>query len=136
MAVEDYFSGKQYEDSVCYTFWFVDIHRDGAPAEIHYIKHENTPSVRLSAMISCELSNLMMAGRCISTDRPTNSAIRVKASCMAMGEAVGTAAALAIKGHQIAADISIDALKEQLSAQGAIVPGICDGKPFSSPPRT
>ncbi len=133
MKVENYFSGTQYDDSICYTFWFVDIHRDGAPADIHYIKHENTPSIRLSAMISAQFSNLMMAGRCISTDRATNSAIRVKASCMAMGEAVGTAAALAIQSRLLAAEISIDALKEKLSAQGAIVPGYCDGKPFTLP---
>jgi hypothetical protein len=130
MVVDDYISGKQYPDSVCYTFWFVDIHRDGAPAEIHYVKHDRTPSVRLSAMISSEISNLMMAGRCISTDRATNSAIRVKASCMAMGEAVGTAAALAIRENCSVSEIAVDKLKQTLAEQGAIVPGICDGKSF------
>ena len=133
MKAEDYISGKQYPDSVCYTFWFIDIHRDGAPSDIHYIKHEHTPSVRYTSMVSSEFSNLMMAGRCISTDRETNSAIRVKASCMAMGQVVGTAAALAIRANTAAADVSIDELKETLAASGAIVPGLCDGKPFVLP---
>jgi len=131
MSVDDYLSGKQYDDSICYTFWFVDIHRDGEEAEILYIKHENTPSVRLSAMISSEFDNLMMAGRCISSDRKTNSAIRVKASCMAMGEAIGTAAAIAIRNNIRIADISIDELKCRLSKNGAIVPGLSDGKEFA-----
>ncbi len=131
MKVEDYFTGKHYEDSVCYTFWFVDIHRDGQPAEIHYIKTENTPSVRLSAMISADLDGLMMAGRCISTDRPTNSAIRVKSSCMAMGEAVGTAAALAIGQGVAPSSLPMDALKRRLHEQGAIVPGLSDGVEFA-----
>lgn len=128
MKVEDYFSGKQYFDSVCYTFWFVDIHREGQAAQIRYIKHENTPSVRLSAMISADLANLMMAGRCISTDRETNSAIRVKASCMAMGQAAGTAAAIAALDNASLTEINIDRLKKTLAGQNAIVPGISDGE--------
>lgn len=130
MKVEDYFSGKQYDDSVCYTFWFVDIHRKGMASEIHYIKHENTPSVRLSSMISSEFDNLAMAGRCISTDRQTNSAIRVKASCMAMGQAIGTASAVAVKNKIKIKDISVNELKSKLSLQGAIVPGISDGEEY------
>lgn len=130
MKVEDYFTGKQYEDSVCYTFWFVDIHRKGMASEIHYIKHENTPSVRLSSMISSEFDNLAMAGRCISTDRQTNSAIRVKASCMAMGQAIGTASAVAVQNKIKIKDISVNDLKTKLSLQGAIVPGISDGEEY------
>jgi hypothetical protein len=130
MNVDDYFSGKQYEDSICYTFWFVDVHKDGEPSEIVYLRHENTPSVRLSAMISGEYDNLMMAGRCISSDRKTNSAIRVKASCMAMGEAIGTAAAFAIENNVKPKDISIDGLRRRLSQNGAIVPGISEGEEF------
>ncbi|MBR5312437.1 MAG: FAD-dependent oxidoreductase [Clostridia bacterium] len=131
MTAEDYLSGKQYEDSVCYTFWFIDVHRDNEPAEIRYIRHSDTPSIRLSAMIAEEFDNLLMAGRCISTDRKTNSAIRVKASCMAMGEAIGTAAAIAVQQNIRTADISAAELKSRLTAQGAIVPGISDGKDFA-----
>ena len=130
MKVEDYYSGKQYDDSVCYTFWFVDIHRDGQEAEKHYIKHENTPSIRYSSMVSSDLKNLLMAGRCISTDRATNSAIRVKSSCMAMGEVVGTASAICIQENITPKDINITQLKRQLSKQGAIVPGLSNGVEF------
>ncbi len=123
MNSDDYCSGKQYEDSVCYTYWFLDIHREGQAAYIRYITHDKTPTVRLSSMISKDLTNLMMAGRCISTDRETNSAIRVKASCMAMGEAAGTAAAIAIKDCVAVSDISIAELKHKLDQNGAIIPG-------------
>jgi hypothetical protein len=36
-------------------------------------------------MIPKGVKNVLVAGRCISGDRLTNSAIRVKASCMVMG---------------------------------------------------
>ena len=87
MNLEDYYNGQVFEDSVCYSYWFVDIHREGQAAYIKYITHDKTPTIRLSAMISKDLSNLMMAGRCVSSDRETNSSLRVKASCMAMGQA-------------------------------------------------
>ena len=37
---------------MCYTFWFVDIHRKGQSAKIHYIEHENTPSVRVTVDVN------------------------------------------------------------------------------------
>lgn len=123
LNAEDYCSGKIFNDSVCYSYWFIDIHRDNEPAFIRYIKHDQTPTIRLSSMISKNFSNLMMAGRCISSDRETNSALRVKASCMAMGQAAATAAAIAILSNVNVADVSLDALKKALIEHGAIVPG-------------
>jgi hypothetical protein len=123
MKVEDYCAGRVFEDSVCYSYWFVDIHRDGQPAFIQYITHEKTPTIRLSAMISRDISNLMMAGRCVSSDRETNSSLRVKASCMAMGQAAGTAAAVAVRNGLDAAKVPADAVREALDQNGAIIPG-------------
>lgn len=127
MSRKDYCSGTIFDDSICYSHWFIDIHRDHQPAYIQYIKSENTPTIRLTSMISRNISNLMMAGRCISSDRETNSAIRVKASCMAMGQAVGTAASVAIKENTTVKNVPISIVKDSLKEQGAIVPGISDG---------
>ena len=123
MNSDDYCAGTVFEDSVCYSYWFVDIHREGQPAYIQYIMHDKTPTIRLSSMISKDFANLMMAGRCISTDRETNSALRVKASCMAMGQAAATAAVLAIRGAIDAADVSAEEVRALLDKAGAIIPG-------------
>ena len=130
MNSEDYCAGTVFEDSVCYSYWFIDIHRDNEPAYVKYIKHDKTPTIRLSSMISKDFENLMMAGRCISSDRETNSALRVKASCMAMGEAVGVAAAISILDNVNVKDVCLEKLKKALSEQGAIVPGISCGEDF------
>ena len=120
---EDYCAGRVFEDSVCYSFWFVDIHREGQAAYIRYITHGNTPTIRLSNLISRDVPNLMMAGRCISSDRETNSALRVKASCMAMGQAAGTAAAMAAREGMDPRDVQVDRLLKLLDENGAIIPG-------------
>lgn len=122
MNAEDYCSGKLFDDSICYSYWFIDIHRNNEPSYIKYIKHEKTPAIRLSSMISKNFQNLMMAGRCVSSDRETNSALRVKASCMAMGQAVGTAAALAVKSNLQIAKVPIKEVKKILAENNAIVP--------------
>ena len=123
MNVQDYCAGTVFPDSVCYSYWFVDIHRENAPSHIRYITHDKTPTIRLSAMISKDFSNLMMAGRCVSSDRETNSALRVKASCMAMGEAAATAAAVAIQDHVNVGMVDIEKVKDVLDKNGAIIPG-------------
>ena len=123
MNVDDYYNGKIFEDSVCYSYWFVDIHREGQAAYIKYITHDKTPTIRLSSMISNDIDNLMMAGRCVSSDRETNSSLRVKASCMAMGQAVGTVAAIAAQDGVDAAQVSAEKVKRALDENGAIIPG-------------
>jgi hypothetical protein len=121
MRVEDYKAGTVFSDAVCYSYWFVDVHRDGEPAKIEYLCHENTPTIPLSSMIAKDFTNLLMAGRCISTDRDTNSAIRVKASCMAMGEAAGVAAAMACTDKVGVRAIDVQKLRDTLRNKGAIV---------------
>ncbi len=123
MKVEDYCSGRVFADSVCYSYWFVDIHREGQAAYIQYITHDRTPTIRLSAMISRDFSNLMMAGRCVSSDRETNSSLRVKASCMAMGQAAATAASVAIRENKDVSAVSIQKVLDALDEVGAIIPG-------------
>lgn len=126
MTTDDYLTCRQAPDAVCYTYWFIDIHDQKDFTKHHvYLKDEKTPSIPLSAMRPKSLSNVYVAGRCISGDRAAVSAIRVKASCMAMGEAVGTAAALGIKaGQKNTREVDICLLRKTLSEQGAIVPGL------------
>ena len=123
MNVDDYYNGKVFEDSVCYSYWFVDIHREGQAAYIKYITHDKTPTIRLSSMISNDIDNLMMAGRCVSSDRETNSSLRVKAGCMAMGQAAGTAAAIAVRDGVEPWRVSAEKVKLALDENGAIIPG-------------
>jgi FAD dependent oxidoreductase len=49
------------------------------------------------------------------------SAARVSGACFAMGEAAGTAAALALGGNTIPRDIAVEKLQHQLREQGAFI---------------
>lgn len=126
MNSDDYMNGAVYPDSVAYTFWFIDIHREGEPAVIRYLHSPRTPTIRLGAMLPVGAENLIVAGRCVGSDRETNSAIRVKASCMAMGQAAGAAVYAAkrrgVRLYETTDDANIAEVKRILKSSGARVP--------------
>jgi hypothetical protein len=67
------------------------------------------------------VDNLLVAGRCASMTHEGQSAARVSGACFAMGEAAGTAAALALAGNTIPRDIAVDRLQDGLKQQGAFI---------------
>jgi ABC-type taurine transport system ATPase subunit len=67
--------------------------------------------------------NIIVAGRCVSSDRLANSGLRVQASCMGMGQAAGAAAALAAKTGMTPLEVPIKELYALLREHGAIIPG-------------
>ena len=67
------------------------------------------------------LDNLLVAGRCASMTHDGQSAARVSGACFAMGEAAGSAAALALGGNTIPRDIAVEKLQQALKQQGAFI---------------
>jgi hypothetical protein len=67
------------------------------------------------------LDNLLVAGRCASMTHDGQSAARVSGACFAMGEAAGTAAALALDGNAMPRDIAVEKLQQTLQEQGAFI---------------
>jgi hypothetical protein len=67
------------------------------------------------------VDNLLVAGRCASMTHDGQSAARVSGACFAMGEAAGSAAALALSGNTLPRDIAVDKLQLQLRQQGAFL---------------
>ena len=74
-------------------------------------------------MLPVGVYNLMVAGRSLSSDRIAHSSARVMGTCMAMGQAIGTAAALCVKQQTYPRKLSINHLREVLVSQGAILDG-------------
>lgn len=132
MTADDWMSCRRAADAVCYTYWHIDIHGPGDYMSKHiYLKGPETPSVPLGCMIPESLSNVLVAGRCISGDRASVSAVRVKASCMAMGQAAGTAAAIAAdRNERFIRRVDLNAVKNALANSGAVVPGLTEPEKF------
>jgi hypothetical protein len=69
-----------------------------------------------------KLSNVWVAGRCVSTDRYMQSSIRVMPGCYLTGQAAGTAAAIAGKKDTDARGVSVTELQQQLKQAGMYLP--------------
>ena len=121
ITVGDYTSGRRFDDAVCNAFYPVDLH-DEKGVEPEPLKPGTVPTIPLRALLPKGSRNLLVAGRSVSSDRLANSALRVQASCMAMGQAAGAAAALAVRGQCGPLDVPLEKLKSLLVQHGAIVP--------------
>lgn len=119
----DYTSGRVFDDAVCHSFYPLDIHTDHG-TDIRPLDEGVVPTVPLRALIPKGSRNLLIAGRSVSSDRAANSALRVQASCMAMGQAAGAAAAFAAKNNVTPVQVPIGNLRTLLQEHGAIVPGV------------
>lgn len=121
ITVEDYRAGRMYDDAVCYAFYPVDLHDENGvkpePLEVGVV-----PTVPLRALVPAGSRDLIVAGRCLSSDRLANSALRVEATCMATGQAAGAAAAVAAQMGVTPLEVPLADLRAVLQAHGAIVP--------------
>ena len=121
ITVEDYEGGRMFADAVAHSFYPIDLHFEGGVRPKH-LKEGTVPTVPLGALIPKGSKNLLVAGRCLSSDQLANSALRVQASCMAMGQAAGVTAALAARGGVTPVRVPLADLRRELARHGAIVP--------------
>ena len=117
----DYTSGRVFDDAVCNAFYPIDLHdREGVRPQP--LREGIVPTVPLRAIVPKGSRNLLAAGRCVSSDRLANSALRVQASAMAMGQVAGAAAALAARRGAAPLEVPMAELKDLLRQHAAIVP--------------
>lgn len=122
ITVNDYRSGKKFDDAVCYAFYPVDLHtKNGVKPEP--LKPGVIPTVPLRALIPKGSKNLIVAGRCVSSDRLANSGLRVQSACMAMAQAAAVTAVLAAKAGITPLDVPLKEIHDLLRQHGAIIPG-------------
>lgn len=122
ISYTDYLEGKVFEDSISHSFYPIDLHRDGKSIYQEFLKSGVVASIPLRALIPKRSKNFLVAGRCVSSDRMANSALRVQASCMGMGQAAAAAAVLASKYSTTPSEVPIAEIKDLLEKHGAIIP--------------
>ena len=120
LTVEDIMAQKHFDDAICTFGYAVDIHdAQGNGGEFQEVNHYYTIPFRCLVPAECE--NLLVAGRSICGSSEAAASYRVMPCCIAMGQAAGTAAALALKTGREAADIAPELLRRTLVEQGAVI---------------
>lgn len=72
--------------------WWIDIHKDKHNQEEEYTyKFKEFYEIPYGAMVTNEISNLIVVGRCISSDFEAQASLRIQHQCRSMGEVAGFA---------------------------------------------
>lgn len=120
---EAYLAGYVHDDALAWSYWMVDQHNAGkSSARLVFHEKDRVGTVPLGAMLPKGVKNMLVVGRAVSSDHGANSALRVQASCMAMGQAAGVVAALAASRSCDPRDVSLDLARKRLTDIGHIVP--------------
>lgn len=122
ITVNDYTRGRVFEDAVSNAFYPVDLHTKSG-VRPKPLKPGTVPTVPLRALVPKGSRNLIVAGRCVSSDRLANSGLRVQACCMGMGQAAAVAASLAAQNDTTPLEVPLAEIRKVLVKHGAIVPG-------------
>ena len=127
MTADDYFNRRHFDDDIGSFAYPIDIHSgvDDAAKQsavekyivsVAYAPGENY-GIPYRALLPKNTVNLLVAGRCISTDRAMQASVRVVPGCMITGEGAGTAAALCIADGCLPREVNVQKLQSSLASQ-------------------
>ena len=99
----------------------MDVHQPSGIIEHKHIADGDSYGIPYGCIVPVALDGVLVAGRCLSSDRFANGSARNQAHIQAVGQAAGTAAAMSVTSNISPRDIDVSALRQRLTAQGAIV---------------
>ncbi len=85
-TIDDIREGRKFEHPVVISNYPVDVHSNKKNSST--LKAYKEYQLPLESLMSADIDNLFVAGRCLSADYLAQGALRVQSSCFSMGEAV------------------------------------------------
>ena len=121
LTKEDIVTNRKFSDSIALGTWPVDVHPPKGQSGMHEMYVPLPYQIPFRALVPKNNDNLIVAGRCISTDRQAMGTVRVGATCGALGHAAGIAGALAVKSGNTLKNLQYKDIKQELINQNAIM---------------
>ena len=123
LTLDDVRQGSRFDDSIAVGAFPIDIHPiDKLGPKTSKFEYLPSPyGVPYRCLVPKNVENLLVAGRCISASHEANASVRVTPTCMAIGQAAGTAAAISLKERVWPRLIDVPHLRSVLVAQGAVL---------------
>jgi hypothetical protein len=120
LTESDVVNCADFDDTIGVNGWPLELHVQGDvqwrwPAEGS--RGFNQPPYRMT--VPPLLDNLWVAGRCAAMTHEAQSAARVTGACFVMGQAAGSAAAIALRSGITSAEVPVGDLQSRLEGEGA-----------------
>jgi hypothetical protein len=132
LNIDDFDPKSTFDDEIGRYSYPIDIHIAKPDKESYDKFYKEFTSLRLGKgesyaipyriLTPAKLTNVLVAGRCVSTDRNMQASIRVMPGCYITGQAAGIAATMAVAEGKSVHDIDVGELQSKLIAMGAFLP--------------
>ena len=127
MIVGDYVLTEQdcrgfvkFEDSIAACNYDIDIHNpEGTGTSHYYFPAGAYYTIPYRSLIPKGAANLLVAGRCISSDHGAQASYRIMPVVCCLGEAAGSAIALAVRDKASVREVNVSELQDVLRKNGA-----------------
>jgi len=119
---DDVLSARQFDDQIGLCGAPIEDHHGGAGTGTtwEYLPEATAVGIPLASLIVKDSLNTLVAGRCFSATHDAHASIRSMAQCMAMGQAAGTLAGMAVAAGEVR-KVDPAAVRLRLAAGGAIL---------------
>ncbi len=130
ITYREFMEARTYPDALCHAFNYIDLHsEENGCDEIFHSSRDLIPQIPFRALIPRGVRGFLLAGRIIASERKALAGLRAQCTCMAMGQAAGAAAALAVREGCASRDVPAEEIRALTGEHGAVpvCGGVCGG---------
>lgn len=121
LTADDVLRCAKFSDAIARCSYMIDIHNPvGQGTVIKRLPPGEWYDIPYRCLLPKGFKNLLVAGRCISSTHEAHSSLRIQPTCYALGQAAGTAAALAARKGIVPRDLDAGLIQKSLSGQDAL----------------
>lgn len=122
LTADEIIDCTQFEDSIALGNYDIDIHNPTGTGTSHrFFGDGEYYTIPYRSLLPKEFNNLIVAGRCLSATHEAQASVRIMPTCACLGQAAGTAVAVAFKSDKNAHTVDIKSLQNKLIENGAVL---------------
>lgn len=122
LTKDDLLAFRKFEDGIAACNYDIDIHSpDDGTTSHYYFPLGAYYTIPYRCLVPRGSQNLLVAGRCVSATHEAQASLRIMPVCATLGEAAGTAAALAIDAGTPVCALDAARLRAVLRKNGAVI---------------
>lgn len=118
---DDVMHCRKFEDGIACSAWPLEIHGADRGTEWIWLPEGEHYNIPLRTLIPVGVDNLLVAGRSLSATHEAHASARAGGVSMALGQAAGTAAAVALRQETTVRNVDVAKVQSELLRAGALI---------------
>ena len=119
LKVEELKALARFPDAIAAANYDIDIHNpEGAGTSHYYFGKGQWYEIPYRCLLPKDCKNLLVAGRCISSDHEAQASYRIMPFCAQLGQAAGAAVSLAVQSGESLRTIDMAKLQQTVRSEG------------------